>query len=62
MNDKRSGRLVIVSHCLLNVHSLEDGLAMYPGLEEELVKILIEEGVGIFQFPCPEMELANFSP
>jgi len=62
MSDKRSGRLVVVSHCLLNVHSLEDGLAMYPGLEEELVNMLIDEGVGIFQIPCPEMELASFSP
>jgi len=42
MSDRRSSRLVVVSHCLLNVHSLEDGLAMYPGLEEELVKMLIE--------------------
>lgn len=55
MRDKRSGKIVIVSHCILNVHSLEDGLAIYPGLEEDIVNILIEKGVGIYQIPCPEM-------
>jgi len=55
--DKRSGKIVVVSHCILNVHSLEDGLAIYPGLEEDIVKILIEKGVGIFQIPCREMSI-----
>ena len=57
MNDKRSGKIVVVSHCILNVHSLEDGLAIYPGLEEEVVTLLVKKGVGIFQIPCPEMEV-----
>lgn len=57
--DKRSGKIVVVSHCLLNVHSLEDNLAIYPGLEEEVIQILIKKGVGIFQIPCPEVELAG---
>ncbi|MFQ6039198.1 MAG: hypothetical protein ACE5LV_11345, partial [Candidatus Aminicenantales bacterium] len=57
MKDRRSGRIVLVSHCLLNVHSLEDGLALYPGLEEDLFRILIEKGVGIVQMPCPEIEV-----
>lgn len=57
MKDKRSGKIVVVSHCILNVHSLEDGLAIYPGLEEDVIKILIEKGVGIFQIPCPEMAI-----
>jgi predicted secreted protein len=55
--DKRSGRIVVVSHCILNVHSLEDHLAIYPGLEEEVVNLLTSKGVGIFQLPCPEMDL-----
>lgn len=55
--DKRSGRIVLVSHCLMNVHSLEDGLSMYPGCEEDVLQILISKGVGIFQMPCPEMEV-----
>lgn len=59
MKDRRSGKIVIASHCLLNVHSLEDNLALYPGLEEELIDMLIKKGVGIYQIPCPEVELAG---
>jgi len=58
-SDKRSGRIVVVSHCLLNVHSLEDDLAIYPGLEKEVIEILIKKGVGIYQIPCPEIELSS---
>jgi len=50
-----------VSHCILNVHSLEDNLAIYPGLEEEVVHLLIKSGVGIFQIPCPEIDLFGIS-
>lgn len=59
MEDKRSGRLVVVSHCILNVHSLEDELAIYPGVEKEVVALLIKKGVGIYQIPCPELELSG---
>lgn len=44
MDDARSGRIDIVSHCILNVHSLEDGLAIYPGLEKDVVKIFLIKG------------------
>lgn len=59
MEDLRSGRMVVVSHCILNVHSLEDDLAIYPGLEEEIIELLIRKGVGIYQIPCPEIELSG---
>ena len=59
MTDKRRGKIVVVSHCLLNVHSLEDNLAIYPGLEKEVFEILINKGVGIYQIPCPEIELSS---
>lgn len=61
MTDKRSGKIVVVSHCILNVHSLENNLAIYPGLEQEVVELLIQKGVGIYQIPCPEIELAGIS-
>lgn len=57
--DKRSRRIIVVSHCLLNVHSLEDDLAIYPGLEEEVIELLIQKGVGLYQIPCPEIELSG---
>jgi len=59
VGDKRSKRIVVVSHCLLNVHSLEDNLALYPGLEEEVIELLIKKGVSIYQIPCPEIELSG---
>jgi predicted secreted protein len=59
MRDKRSGKIVVVSHCILNVHSLEDDLAIYPGMEEEVVKFLLKKGVSIYQIPCPEVELSG---
>ncbi len=59
MRDQRSGKIVVVSHCILNVHSLEDNLAIYPGMEEEVVKLLIKRRVGIYQIPCPEVELSG---
>ena len=49
----------MVSHCLLNVHSLEEDLAIYPGCEEEVVDLLNKKGVGIYQIPCPEVELSG---
>jgi predicted secreted protein len=59
MQDKRSGKIVIVSHCILNVHCLEDNLAVYSGMEEEIVNLLLSKGVGIYQIPCPEIELSG---
>jgi predicted secreted protein len=59
MKDQRSGKIVVVAHCLLNVHSLEDNLAIYPGLEEEVIRLLVEKGVSLYQIPCPEIELSG---
>jgi predicted secreted protein len=59
MEDQRSGRMVVVAHCILNVHSLEDNLAIYPGLEQEVVELLVKKGIGIYQIPCPELELSG---
>ena len=58
-SDKRSQRIIVVCHCILNVHSLEDDLAIYPGLEEEVIELLIQKGVGLYQIPCPEIELSG---
>ncbi|MFQ6054145.1 MAG: CD3072 family TudS-related putative desulfidase, partial [Candidatus Bathyarchaeia archaeon] len=55
--DPRSNRIVVVAHCILNVHSLEDGLAEYPGLEEDVVRALMGKNVGIVQLRCPETRL-----
>ena len=53
--DKRSRRLVLAAHCLLNQNAISDGTADYPGTHEEVARLLLEEGVGILQLPCPEL-------
>ena len=59
--DARSGRIVVVSHCILNVHSLEDGLAEFPGFEEDVLRLIMKYKVGVFQLPCPEMMISHIS-
>ncbi len=54
MEDARSGRIILLAHCLLNQNSVVVGLAKSKGPVEELIKLLSEEGVGIIQLPCPE--------
>lgn len=54
---KRSNKIAVFCHCMLNVHSLEDNLAEYPGLEEDVVRKAVEQGVGFVQLRCPETKL-----
>ncbi len=54
---KRSNKIVVFCHCMLNVHSLEEGLAEYPGLEEDIVQAAVLQGVGFVQLRCPETRL-----
>lgn len=51
---KRSRRIVLVSHCLLNVNSKVEGLAEYAGVHPMITE-LSSVGCGIMQLPCPEM-------
>lgn len=55
LRDERSGRVVFVSHCLLNENTRYAGGAFRPGAVSELVTELVERGWGIYQMPCPEM-------
>ena len=53
--DARSHTVVLVCHCLLNQNAKVEPLAGYPGLFTPLVRLLVDEGVGIVQLPCPEV-------
>ena len=53
--DKRSKRVVLVIHCILNHNARIDECAYYPGAMTEIVEALMEAGVGIVQMPCPEL-------
>jgi predicted secreted protein len=54
-SDKRSKKIVLVAHCILNQNAKIDRCAHYPGAIKEVTQILIDAGVGILQMPCPEL-------
>ncbi len=56
VRDERGGRVVFVSHCLLNENVRYLGGATRPGAVGELVQRYIAEGVGLCQMPCPEQQ------
>ena len=53
--DARSGKLIFVSHCILNQSAKVRGIAVFPGSVRPVVDLLLDHGVAIFQMPCPEM-------
>jgi uncharacterized protein YbbK (DUF523 family) len=54
LQDRRGGRVVFVSHCLLNENVRYPGGACRPGSIREWLDRWESEGVGICQMPCPE--------
>lgn len=55
VSDKRSEKVIFVSHCILNQNAKVRGIARYPGAVTPLVEMFLEQGIGIYQMPCPEM-------
>lgn len=54
LKDKRSKKVVFLAHCLLNENTRYLGGACHQGAISEIVKPLLEDGIGIIQLPCPE--------
>lgn len=54
LRDERSGRVVFVSHCLLNQNTRYLGGAFRPGVVHEVIDPYLRDGTGICQMPCPE--------
>ena len=52
--DVRSGKVIFVSHCLLNQNSKVFGIAYRPAAINEVVEYFLKNNIGIFQMPCPE--------
>lgn len=52
--DARGGRVVFVSHCLLNENVRYPGGATRAGAVAEVVESCLQSGAGICQMPCPE--------
>lgn len=53
--DVRSGKLIFLSHCLLNQNACVKGIASEPAMITPLIKLLMENDVAIYQMPCPEV-------
>jgi predicted secreted protein len=52
--DSRSGKVIVVSHCLLNHNSKVYPLATKKGVDENVIGVILETGAGVLQLPCPE--------
>jgi uncharacterized protein YbbK (DUF523 family) len=52
--DQRSGRVVFLSHCMLNQHTRYPGGAFRAGAVMEVAGPYLRDGAGICQLPCPE--------
>lgn len=53
----RGKRLVLVSHCVLNQNAVVRDWERASGAYNDVVRILLEQGLGIFQLPCPEFSM-----
>jgi predicted secreted protein len=59
--DKRSKKIALVAHCILNQNSRVLGLAQRPAAITELIEFLIHKEFGIIQMECPELTYAGVS-
>jgi uncharacterized protein YbbK (DUF523 family) len=54
LRDRRSRRVVFLSHCLLNENTRYLGGACRQGAIQEVLRTCVDGGLGIIQMPCPE--------
>jgi uncharacterized protein YbbK (DUF523 family) len=54
LDDVRSRRVALVSHCLLDQNTRYPGGAVCPGVVAGAVQPFLDDGVGLLQMPCPE--------
>jgi len=53
--DIRSGKVIFLSHCILNQNARLVGVADFPAMFDPLLDYLQEKEVGLIQLPCPEL-------
>lgn len=57
--DRRSRKIVLAAHCILNQNSRVQGLAQHPAMLNQVVNLLQKRHVGVIQTPCPELTYAG---
>jgi len=50
----RSGKIILLSHCLLNANSKINGSAKFGTVFKPVLEYIIKHDVGMVQLPCPE--------
>lgn len=50
----KAKKIVLVAHCVINQNCVVDGLSRARGAYP-ITELLIREGIGIIQLPCPEL-------
>jgi len=51
---KRSKKVLLLAHCVLNQNAVVCPLARAPGAFPEILRIMADSGLGLVQLPCPE--------
>lgn len=51
---ERSKDIVFLSHCILNQNTVVEPLARSKGAYYDVIRFLMDKGLGIHQMPCPE--------
>ena len=54
VNDRRSMKIVVCTHCILNQNAKLEGISGWPGMIDEIVELIRKSDAGILQMPCPE--------
>lgn len=55
----RSGKIVLLSHCLLNANSKIKGAALHGAVLQPVIQYILQQDAGIIQLPCPEHSFAG---
>lgn len=53
-NDKRKRKIVFIAHCFLNINTRFPEGSAFEGANIPLIELLLQDGIGIVQMPCPE--------
>ena len=52
---KRSKRIALVTHCLLNQNARAKGVSKYASIHPRMLAFMKKNNIGLLQLPCPEI-------
>lgn len=59
ISDKRSGKIALIAHCILNQNARALTLAEKPCMITEIIQFLADHDISVIQMPCPELAFAG---